>query len=47
MSFRPLPLPLLAPFAQALCDGLDRLLMRGIEQMGVDHGRCRDRAVPE
>lgn len=47
MSFRPLPLPLPAPFAQALCDGLDRLLVRGIEQVGIDHGRGRDRAVPE
>ena len=47
MSFRPLPLPLPAPFAQTLRDGLDRLLMRGIEQVGIDHGRGRDRAVPE
>ena len=47
MSFRPLPLPLPAPFAQTLRDGLDRLLVRGIEQMGVDHGRGRNRAVPE
>ena len=47
MSFRLFPLPLPAPFAQALCDGLDRLLVRGIEQVGIDHGRGRDRAVPE
>ena len=47
MLFRPLLLPLPAPFPQALCDGLDRLLVRGIQQVGVDHGRGRDRAVPE
>lgn len=32
---------------QTLRDGLDRLLMRSIEQVGVDHGRGRYRAVPE
>ena len=34
-------------FVQILCDSFDRLLLRGIEQVGVDHGCGRDRAVPE
>ena len=47
MLFRPLLLPLPAPFPQALCDGLDRLLVRRIQQMRVDHGRGRDCTVPQ
>ena len=47
MSFRLFPFAFPAPFAQTLRDGLDRLLVRGIQQVGVDHGRGRDRAMPE
>ena len=36
-----------AALPQALRDCLDRLLMGRIQQMCVDHGRCRDCTVPQ
>lgn len=41
------PSSLMTSFVQILRGGLDRLLMRGIKQMGVDHGRGHSYAVSE